>query len=193
MSLDKALKAQVIKQIIKCLYDNSQGRSGLPTLQKSTSQVSKTTFYRWVNECLKNPPKKVVKQTEAEILKLAQRRSPRTSAKTAKKKLQKVFPITLCPETIASVGIDTLDFMFEMERLYSDVYLIRNRAVKINESGEEKVLNPKLLIDSIRARKGLLDTLINAQHLLMDMNRLARTHNMILDTVAQEAPRHSIK
>jgi hypothetical protein len=65
--------------------------------------------------------------------------------------------------------------------------LARQRAVKVNENGNEKAINTKLLLDTVRTRKGLINTRISAHTLLLDMNRLARIHNFIFELVAELA------
>ncbi len=188
MALKKEIKAGVIRRINECLYKSKDGRVGLPALQKECSEVPKSTFYRWVKKCQETPPSDVINSTKKEILKRAKKRSPRTSIKTAEKKMRNALPMTPAAATVASVGIETLDFMFEMNSLYEDVKLVREKAIKINNEGQEEVRNPKLLLDTIKVRKGLMDTLINSQRLLLDMNRMASIHNLILDTIAREAP-----
>jgi hypothetical protein len=178
MASNKKLKAKIIQEIADLIQKNGIDDTDLKVVyEKYKEDVARSTFYRWAKSLSEKPTRRNINRVRKNY-----------SDRKRKTKLDDHLPIIPSNATIATVGVKTFDFVLEMSKLYKDVELARGKSVKIDEEGNEKVINPKLLLETVKSRRGLIDTRINAQTLLLDMNRLARIHNFIFELVAELAP-----
>ena len=186
--LDKRLKARLIKDIQECIWSTETGEPDTSLIHLKYSQVPKSTRYRFIRSCLNNPPKEVIEQTKLDVQKQVKKRNPRLLPKTGLKKVKDELGFMPTAATISVIGIEKFNFQWEIHKLLNDSDLVRSKAIKANEDGSEKVINPKLLLQTIAIKKGLLDSQLNLQKALLDMDRTISIMTMILDTVADLAP-----
>lgn len=90
-------------------------------------------------------------------------------------------------------GLRTIDFVAEIQSLYSDAKMLRAYAVKEKadpETGEvrEAIANPAAFDKSIARRAGLLETAIRAVQEVWDLQTMQRFYETVIEEIGQESP-----
>lgn len=105
------------------------------------------------------------------------------------------LPAAPSPNYIARTGeqgLQNLDFVAEIHKLYADAQMLRAYGIKMkpNEDGEmvEAIHNPAAFDKSIVRRASLLETAIKAVQEVWDLRTMQAFYQTIIEEIGQESP-----
>lgn len=105
------------------------------------------------------------------------------------------LPAAPSPNYIARTGeqgLQNLDFVAEIYKLYADAQMLRAYGIKMkpNEDGEmvEAIHNPAAFDKSIVRRASLLETAIKAVQEVWDLRTMQAFYQTIIEEIGQESP-----
>lgn len=105
------------------------------------------------------------------------------------------IPAAPSPTYIArtgEAGLQALDFVAEIHKLYSDASMLRTFSMIVgkDEAGNEteKIKNPAMFDKSIARRAGLLETAIKAVQEVWDLRQMQNFYQLIIEEIGMESP-----
>ena len=110
--------------------------------------------------------------------------------------IAKHLPAAPSPHYIArngEAGLQNLDFVAEIHKLYADASMLRAYAMKMRkdpETGEEAeaINNPAAFDKSIVRRAALLETAIKAVQEVWDLRTMQNFYETVIDEIGKESP-----
>jgi len=160
--------------------------------------------WRWIRQARAETPPPAQLNDARDKLAASVRRFPQTlRGERLKKKLDKEaegvvdhLPAAPSPAFIAKngdAGLRAIDFVAEINSLYSDAKMLRAYAVKKRtdpDTGEELevINNPAAFDKSIARRADLLETAIRAVQEVWDLRTMQNFYETIIDEIGKESP-----
>jgi hypothetical protein len=162
--------------------------------------VPEPTKWRWIREAKSaDVPRPELINSRAKLVQKVKKLPP--DARTAESRengtehIAKQLPAAPRPEYIArtgEAGLQTLDFVAEIHRLYADASMLRAYAMKNKTDADgvvtEAINNPVAFDKSIVRRAGLLETAIKAVQEVWDLRTMQNFYETIIDEIGKESP-----
>lgn len=162
--------------------------------------VPEPTKWRWIREAKSaDVPRPELINSRAKLVQKVKKLPP--DARTAEarengtERIAKQLPAAPRPEYIArtgEAGLQTLDFVAEIHRLYADASMLRAYAMKNKTDADgvitEAINNPVAFDKSIVRRAGLLETAIKAVQEVWDLRTMQNFYETIIDEIGKESP-----
>lgn len=163
--------------------------------------VAEPTKWRWIREAKSaDVPRPELINSRAKLIQKVKKLPPDARTIEARENgtehIAKQLPAAPRPEYIArtgEAGLQTLDFVAEIHKLYADASMLRAYAMKLRtdaETGEvtEAINNPAAFDKSIVRRAGLLETAIKAVQEVWDLRQMQAFYETIIDEIGKESP-----
>ena len=162
--------------------------------------VPEPTKWRWIREAKSaDVPRPELINSRAKLVQKVKKLPP--DARTAEARdngtehIAKQLPAAPRPEYIArtgEAGMQTLDFVAEIHKLYADASMLRAYAMKNKTDADgvvsEAINNPVAFDKSIVRRAGLLETAIKAVQEVWDLRTMQNFYETIIDEIGKESP-----
>ena len=162
--------------------------------------VAEPTKWRWIREAkAADVPRPELINSRAKLVQKVKKLPP--DARTAEARengtehIAKQLPAAPRPEYIArtgEAGMQTLDFVAEIHKLYADASMLRAYAMKNKTDADgvvsEAINNPVAFDKSIVRRAGLLETAIKAVQEVWDLRTMQNFYETIIDEIGRESP-----
>lgn len=163
--------------------------------------VPEPTKWRWIREAKSaDVPRPELINSRAKLVQKVKKLPP--DARTAEARengtehIAKQLPAAPRPEYIArtgEAGMQTLDFVAEIHKLYADASMLRAYAMKNRPDPEtgavvESINNPAAFDKSIVRRASLLETAIKAVQEVWDLRTMQNFYETIIDEIGKESP-----
>ena len=181
MTINKDLKNKVIQKITDILEKDGTDTKAINELRKNYPDISKTTFYRWVNKIKASgePANKAALRIKrkAAVNQRADRRE-----KGIDNRLTEVLPVKVTPNDICPSG-----YLNAVDQIRQCV----GHAEKVIEhcrTKDGKIKNPKLYI---QASKHILDGMKTAACVsgqIMEAQKVEKFHQAILSKLKEKDP-----
>jgi hypothetical protein len=100
------------------------------------------------------------------------------------------------PNIVAEKGEAVMvqfDFLREINNLYSDALMLRDYATTKDAAGAERIKNPVFFTAALNQRKNIIQTGIQAQQEVFDLNRIQEMLDAMFQAVLEEAPEAAAK
>jgi hypothetical protein len=162
--------------------------------------VQVSSAWRWIRQAKEaDVPRPELINARAKLIQKVKKlpKDDRTIEARANKTehIAKHIPAAPSPAYIArtgEAGLQTLDFVAEIHKLYSDASMLRTFSMVIgkDEAGNEteKIKNPAMFDKSIARRAGLLETAIKAVQEVWDLRQMQNFYELIIEEIGRESP-----
>lgn len=163
--------------------------------------VPEPTKWRWIREAkAADVPRPELINAKAKLVQKVKKAGgtdrQREARENGTEPIAKHLPAAPSPTYIARTGesgLQNLDFVAEIHKLYSDAQKLRAYAMKTRtdpETGEmvEAINNPAAFDKSIVRRAALLETAIKAVQEVWDLRTMQNFYETIIDEIGKESP-----
>lgn len=163
--------------------------------------VPEPTKWRWIREAkAADVPRPELINAKAKLVQKVKKLPPDARTIEARENgtehIAKQLPAAPRPEYIArtgETGLQNLDFVAEIHKLYADAQKLRAYAMKTRtdpDTGEmvEAINNPAAFDKSIVRRAALLETAIKAVQEVWDLRTMQNFYETIIDEIGKESP-----
>lgn len=189
-----AFKAAVAQHL------STVGANNWKVVLEQFPDVAEPTKWRWIREAkAADVPRPELINSRAKLVQKVKKLPP--DARTAEARengtehIAKQLPAAPRPEYIArtgEAGMQTLDFVAEIHKLYADASMLRAYAMKNKTDADgvvsEAINNPVAFDKSIVRRAGLLETAIKAVQEVWDLRTMQNFYETIIDEIGKESP-----
>lgn len=163
--------------------------------------VPEPTKWRWIRQAKEaDVPKPQLINAKAKLVQKVKKAGGTDRQREARanktEPIAKHLPAAPSPNYIArtgEAGLQNLDFVAEIHKLYADATMLRAYAMKNRtdpETGEvnEAINNPAAFDKSIVRRASLLETAIKAVQEVWDLRTMQNFYETIIDEIGKESP-----
>jgi hypothetical protein len=185
-------KPEVMRAIAEHL--SIHGTSNYADLFAKFPKVSRATFFRWIKEA-KDAFEDVASEHGTLALQLAQKRirsSVELSPEVTEQKLKAQLPVAPSPAIIAALPPgavqQTFNFIAFFYEILADIALLRSAAVKVDEHGNQKLVNPMLLDKVVGKKRDMMDTYIRSQEFLFGLEQMEDLFRVVIDEIGKVSP-----
>ena len=160
-----------------------------------------STRWRWIRECKgADPSRPELVNAKAKIVQKIKKVGQTDRFKEMKgngtQPIAEHLPAAPSPNYIARTGeqgLQNLDFVAEIHKLYADAQMLRAYGVKMKtdpDTGEEReaIHNPAAFDKSIVRRASLLETAIKAVQEVWDLRTMQNFYETIIEEIGKESP-----
>lgn len=183
-------RAEVLKAISEHLLVTGPG--DWDSLRNRYPEVSRATFFRWVEQCKRNIE---ASANSPGALRVAQQRVRSTvmPAEQSQEEIAKHVPSAPSPAVVAGMGgqkaAQVFDFLAHFKGIVDDAELMRESLVAIDpETGKRKVKNPVMLDKNIARRLQIGQNYLEAMQLLYNQERIRELYQIVIQAVGQADP-----
>jgi hypothetical protein len=173
---------------------NIHGPANYDELMAKFPEVSRPTFYRWLKEA-KDSIENVASEHGTLALQLAQKRirsDTELSPLATQEKLKAQLPAIPSPAIVAGLAPgavkQTFNFIAFFYEILADIALLRSAAVKVNDDGTQKLVNPMLLDKVVGKKRDMMDTYIRSQEFLFGLEQMEELFRVVIDEIGKVSP-----
>lgn len=94
------------------------------------------------------------------------------------------------PSAIEPSEAPHIDYLDALRRMFNDAELMRGQAVKLQDDGSEKIVNPPMFAAALSERRRLIETGVKTTQHIWDLQRIQNFHDMIVEIVVKELAGH---
>lgn len=190
-----ALRTQVRADVESYLLEHGEEGLTEAIIEKWTGEATKRCLTQMIGRIVEEPP--TPEALAAARDRIARRIAARPTLRQEEARANGTehiaahLPAAPSPAYIARNGVDKLeklDIFVELNVLFQDARLLRESSIGHDESGRERVKNPRVFDRSISRRLEILATSIATQKELWDLQRMEAFYSTIIEVIAGAAP-----